>query len=240
MAAHRHYVFGYGSLLERHGRSGGPMICELEGYRRVWNVAMDNSQTIPGYKHYVARDTGARGAWFVTFLNIVPDPDATVNGVLFEVDEELLERLDRRERNYERIEVSSQIAGGVDGRVWAYVGSRDAVRRFELGCQTGRAVISRGYRDRVRKDFAAAGDGTLSRFDDLTDPLPCPILDLRRVDHEDRPRERPATGGGHRPATDGRYRPAMDGGHRPGTRGGHRGSERRLSDPRSRASAPRS
>jgi hypothetical protein len=215
MGASRHYVFGYGSLLERHRGWDEPVICELEGYRRVWNVAMDNTRTIPGYKHYVDRGTGSRGPWFVTFLNIVRDPGATVNGVLFEVDEELLERLDRRERNYERIEVSSQIGRGVDGRVWAYVGSRAAVRRFELGCQTGRAVISRDYRDGVRKDFAAAGNEALSRFDDLTEPLPCPILDLRRVDH--------GSGLGERAATD----------------GGFRGRARRISDLRSRASVPR-
>jgi gamma-glutamylcyclotransferase (GGCT)/AIG2-like uncharacterized protein YtfP len=183
VGADRHHVFGYGSLLERHGGADGPMICELAGYRRVWNVAMDNTRTLPGYKHYVDRDTGARGPWFVTFLNIVPDPDATVNGAMFEVDEALLERLDRRERNYERIDVSSHIADAVAGRVWAYVGSRPAVQRFELGCRTGRAVISRDYRDRVREDFAAAGADALARFDELTDPVPCPILDLERIDH---------------------------------------------------------
>jgi gamma-glutamylcyclotransferase (GGCT)/AIG2-like uncharacterized protein YtfP len=185
VGARRHYVFGYGSLLERHDGAGEPAICELAGYRRVWNVAMDNTKTLPGYKHYVDRKTGTRGAWFVTFLNIVPDPDpdAAVNGVLFEVDAALLDRLDRRERNYERIDVSSQIAGALDGRAWAYVGSGAAVQRFELGCRTGRAVVSRDYHDRVRADFAAAGDGALARYDELTDPVPCPILDLRRIDH---------------------------------------------------------
>jgi hypothetical protein len=106
-----------------------------------------------------------------------------VNGVMFEVDEALIERLDRRERNYERIDVSAQIADAVDGRVWAYVGSRAAVHRFELGCRTGRAVISREYRDGVREDFAAAGADVLARFDELTAPVPCPILDLERIDH---------------------------------------------------------
>jgi hypothetical protein len=44
-------------------------------------------------------------------------------------------------------------------------------------------VISRAYRDRVREDFAAAGADALARFDELTDPVPCPILDLKRIDH---------------------------------------------------------
>ena len=48
----RQYVFGYGSLLERrHEPAHG--LSELTGFRRTWNVAMDNRQTIPGYKHYL-------------------------------------------------------------------------------------------------------------------------------------------------------------------------------------------
>jgi gamma-glutamylcyclotransferase (GGCT)/AIG2-like uncharacterized protein YtfP len=194
------------------------MICELDGYRRTWNVAMDNIQTLPGYKHYVDRKTGARGSWFVTFLNIEPDPDATVNGVLFEVDDALLERLDRRERNYERIDVSAHVSEAVDGRVWAYVGSRAAVRRYELGCHSGRAVISRDYYERVRDDFRAAGHDVLRRFDDLTDPLPCPLGDLRRIDHE----------------------PGRTRGEQPVAGGDHGSGARPISGPRSRASARRS
>jgi cation transport regulator ChaC len=180
--AARQYVFGYGSLLERrHEPARG--LAELRGFRRTWNVAMDNRQTIPGYKHYIDRATGERGAWFVTFLNIVRDPGASVNGVMFAVDDALLERLDCRERNYERVDVTADVVDQVNGRVWAYVGSRDAEHRFLCGCRTGRAVISRDYYAAVREDFAAVGREALERFDALSDPPPCPILDLQRVDH---------------------------------------------------------
>jgi cation transport regulator ChaC len=182
-----HHVFGYGSLLELHRVSpdaGPPVVCELGGYRRTWNVAMDNRQTLPGYKHYVDRETGARGSWFVTFLNIVPDADATVNGVMFDVDDAALERLDQRERNYDRVDLSGALAEAVDGPVWTYVGSAAAARRFRIGCLTDRAVISRDYYDSVRKDFARLGSDALARYADLTDPVPCPMLDLRRIDHE--------------------------------------------------------
>jgi gamma-glutamylcyclotransferase (GGCT)/AIG2-like uncharacterized protein YtfP len=173
------YVFGYGSLLERREHA----LCELTGFRRTWNVAMDNRRTLRGYKHYVDRATGARRPWFVTFLNIVRDPGATVNGVMFEVDDPLLERLDRRERNYERVDVSANVSPGVDGQVWAYAGSRAAVERFRLGCDAGRAVVSRDYYERVRGDFSRVASDALRRFDELTDALPCPMLDLRRIDH---------------------------------------------------------
>jgi cation transport regulator ChaC len=179
-AASRQYVFGYGSLLERAGGQSAA-VRELEGYRRTWNVAMDNTRTIPGYKHYLDEATGERRPWFVTFLNIVPDEGACVNGVLLAVEASLLERLDGRERNYKRADVSERLREPADGQVWAYIGVDDAVRRFELGRRTGRGAISRDYYERVREDFASVG--ALERFDELTDPPPCPILDLRRIDH---------------------------------------------------------
>jgi gamma-glutamylcyclotransferase (GGCT)/AIG2-like uncharacterized protein YtfP len=190
VVAKRQYVFGYGSLLERAEPGAGPALGELRSYRRTWNVAMDNSQTIPGYKHYLDAVTGERGRWFVTFLNVVPDPTATVSGVLFEIDDAALAHLDRRERNYERIEVSGGLSEPVDGNVWVYVGSEAAVRRFQLGRSKGRAVVSREYYERVREDFASLGSEALACFDELTDPVTCPILDLRRIDHPSADAER--------------------------------------------------
>lgn len=181
----REYVFGYGSLLERSsGDEGGeaPVLCEVRNYRRVWNVAMDNSRTIPGYKYYVDPATGERPDHFVTFLNIVPDAEAAVNGALFEVSDAQLERLDRRERNYERIDVTAGVSRAVEGTVWAYAGRESAVHRFQLGHRTDRAVIPRGYYERVLRDFASFGRDAQRRYTELTDPPPCPIVDLRRVD----------------------------------------------------------
>jgi cation transport regulator ChaC len=183
------YVFGYGSLLERpRGRDGGteapagPWPAELRRYRRTWNVAMENSRTIPGYKYYVDEATGKRGDWFVTFLNVVPDPGSAVNGVVFAVTDEVLVELDGRERNYDRVEVSGQLSPAMDGRAWVYVGSAAAVQRFEDGYRAGRAVVPRRYYQRVIDDFAAMGQSALRTFEQLTDPPPCPVVDLRRVD----------------------------------------------------------
>lgn len=187
MTSAAQYVFGYGSLLERWQRrdghpSAGPWPAELAGYRRTWNVAMDNRLTIPGYKYYVERATGERRDWFVTFLNVVPDPGSKVNGLLFAVTEEELSELDRRERNYERIEIRSPLSPKPSGRAWLFAGSAAAIGRFETGHRAGRAVISRDYQQRVLDDFAAMGDPALAAFTELTDPPPCPVLDLDRID----------------------------------------------------------
>src|SRR5581483_4112443 len=74
MAREEHYVFGYGSLLTPAGDGIAEFVPRrLRGYRRIWNVAMDNSQAIPGYKQYLDPATGTPPHCFVVFLNIVPD-----------------------------------------------------------------------------------------------------------------------------------------------------------------------
>jgi cation transport regulator ChaC len=175
-------VFGYASLVQRP--DGGPRRLRpavLRGYRRKWNVAMDNSVTLSDYKYYVDPMTGKRPRCFVVFLNIVADDSASVNGALFGVTEDELEALDRRERNYTRIEVSSQLAERTAGRVWTYVGRSAAVRRFEAARRLDRGVIQAAYRDEVRQGFAALGDGAAAEFERLTDPSLCPIVALARV-----------------------------------------------------------
>jgi cation transport regulator ChaC len=186
-----HYVFGYGSLLERWDPGNGlaaarvqaaPRLTELHDYRRTWNVAMDNTRTVPGYKYYVDAATGERGDWFVSFLNVVPDLGSRVNGVLFAVTDDSLAELDERERNYDRVEISDRLSPAVDGEAWVYTGTGAAVDRFEAGALTDRAVVPREYYRSVIDDFEAAGANALERFIELTDPPTCPVLDLERVD----------------------------------------------------------
>jgi hypothetical protein len=167
----RTFVFGYGSLLRRDG--GIP--CRLLGHRRAWNVAMDNRRTIPGYKYYVDPDTGERPPVRVTFLNLYP-ADGRVNGVAFPVGAEELAVLDRRERNYERVDVTPLLEADLGGRVWTYRGSPAARERFEAGP----AVVAQDYFAAIRNGFAAA-DG-LEEFDASTDPLTVPLRRLTRVD----------------------------------------------------------
>ena len=149
------FVFGYGSLA-----TDGGTPARLRGYRRAWNVAMDNRVTIPGYKYYVD-GAGRRPEVFVTFLNLVPGEE--VEGVVVRVDD--VAGLDARERNYTRVEVSPLVDH--PGPVFAYVGRDEAVARFEAGRRGGRAVVARGYLETVRH---------------LADPPPLPVLDLRRID----------------------------------------------------------
>jgi cation transport regulator ChaC len=168
----RTFVFGYGSLVRRP--DGIP--CHLLGHRRAWNVAMDNRRTIPGYKYYVDPDTGERPPVRVTFLNLYSAAEGRVNGVALPVTAEELDRLDRRERNYDRIDVTRWLDADLGGTVWTYLGSEAAHERFAAGP----AVVAQDYFDAIRGDFAAAGG--LDEFDRSTDPLTVPLRRLARVD----------------------------------------------------------
>ena len=142
------FVFAYASLLGL--APAGP--CVLRDHARGWDVAMDNRETIPGYKFYVDPETGERPPVYVAFIAIRPEPGATVAGEVFAVDDGALAALDARERNYDRRDVSEMVdlaasAGGEDARrrVWAYVGSAAGRARCAAGRAAGTAVISEEY-----------------------------------------------------------------------------------------------
>ena len=183
------FVFGYGSLLRRPAAAGLPVPCRLRDHRRGWGVAMDNTRTIPGYKYYVDMESGERPEVCVAFLDIRPEPGSTVNGAVFPVTAEVLASLDRRERNYDRREVTSQLDADVGGRVWAYVGSAPGRRRYETGRQAGIAVVSGPYLESVLDDFRSFGDDMAAEFEATTDRPDVPVVPLKRIAVPDRGRE---------------------------------------------------
>jgi hypothetical protein len=155
------FVFAYGSLA---ADLAGGEVARLRGYRRIWGVAMDNSVDLPGYKHYRLRSDGSRPPVFVAFLDLLADAGAATRGVCVPVAEEQLPDLDRRERNYDRIDVTDAVAPA-PGTVWAYTGTAAGRRRLQRARDGGRAVVSRDYLDRTRAAFAALGAAALAEFD---------------------------------------------------------------------------
>jgi cation transport regulator ChaC len=177
------FVFAYGSLVRDLGGQGlTGRTARLLDHRRAWNVAMDNALSLPGYKYYLDARDSSRPEVAVTFLNLVAAPGHRVNGMLVPVGAEELAELDRRERNYERLEVSASIEESADARVWTYHGKPEARARFADGVRAERAVVDESYLDRVRAGFAALGDEALAEFDASTDPHGCRVLKLLRVD----------------------------------------------------------
>lgn len=178
----RQLVFAYGSLLIWGAAADRRAVrARVDGFRRVWNVAMDNAIDVPGYKYYRHRD-GDRPVGFVTFLNLMPAAGHHVNGVAVEVTELELRELDARERNYDRHDITAWVRGASPGTVWTYVGSADARGRYEAGLAAGRAVVSREYYEAVLRGFDALGPEAAAEFAATTDLPACPIRDLTRVD----------------------------------------------------------
>lgn len=161
------FVFGYGSLAGEG--AGRPAL--LRGHSRVWGVAMDNSVDIPGYKIYRARADGSRPAVFVAFLDVVASAADCTQGLLLPVAGDVLVALDERERNYERVDVTSAIVDAPPGTVWTYRGTHAGRERLRRGVDEGRAVVARAYLESVRSGPASGIDAG-----DL------PVLDLERVD----------------------------------------------------------
>ncbi len=166
-------MFGYGSLVADYAGEGAEP-CALTGFERVWGVAADNLRTTPGYKMYLSRRDGSRPAVYVAFLDLEPAPGASVGGLALPVDAESLAALDRRERNYDRVDVTGAV-NGVNGRVWTYRGSPEGRARLEEGTRCGVAVVSRDYVEKVSGGLRALGHpGAL--------PDGLPVWDLNRVD----------------------------------------------------------
>jgi gamma-glutamyl AIG2-like cyclotransferase len=183
-AVPRQFVFGYGALAaelpfvpSRELRDDG-FVADLPGFARGWGVAMDNRRDLPGYKYYTAPD-GTRPPVFVSFLDVVSAPGATVNGLCVPVDAEQLTRLDRRERNYSRLDVSDRVSAG-GARVWVYVGTPSARERLSTARHDGRAVIEATYLAVVEAAFAALGADELARCRPSLAPGELPVRELVR------------------------------------------------------------
>jgi len=178
------YVFGYGSLVTTH-KSENPEqeLSFLNGYGRRWGVAMDNRADIPGYKYYRDSHTGERPDIFVAFLDIYPKTGARINGLVVPVSDDELIRLDRREQNYHRINVTDAIEPEIEGILWTYIGKEGAHARYQLGLREGTCNINQKYEQMVRDGFAAYGKQALEDYDQSTEAhsLPALMLDLIKI-----------------------------------------------------------
>jgi hypothetical protein len=185
VAGNPQWLFGYGSLvaqplgrLTRAIHQDG-FVADLHGYRRTWGVAMDNRIDLPSYKYYVDPVSGERPPVYVAFLDIEPVGGGSVNGVCVPVTPDQLNSLDRRERQYDRIDVGAQFAL-VNGPVWVYVGSPAGRERRRAGDRAGATVVAREYWDGVLQGFTLLGEGERLAYETSTSPCECPVVALSR------------------------------------------------------------
>jgi hypothetical protein len=112
------------------------------------------------------------------------DRAAPPNGALIEVSPEELERLDRRELRYTRVEVGTQVGVAPEAPSFeqAYVYTAKPENLAPDGL-TG-AVVLRSYVSAVEAAFDALGPGALAAYSASTDPPAAEIVDARLIRDE--------------------------------------------------------
>ena len=171
-------LFAYGSLVSPDSAMltlGHPVsasgVVRLPGHRRRWSTRRDNLRS---EKTFARSSDGTRPA-HVLGLNLEPsDLEAEApNGVVLEVSEADLERLDLREMRYERFAVGSILPVLEYDDVYAY---RARERHFAPRPPDDAIVIA-SYAGFVEAAFEALGEGERERFLATTGPSPVEVAE---------------------------------------------------------------
>jgi cation transport regulator ChaC len=179
------WVFGYGSLvdpsslgatIERDVEVGVDFLqADLLGWGRRWNY---------GVGHVVARWVGDDGAEVadgtIVALGLVRAPDECSNGVIARVSAAELERLDRRERDYDSVEVTHAVRSPIppEDRVVTYVPRASAIARYEQARDRGAAAIRSTYWHLVENAFSAFGPNSAKIYRESTPAPDVPIVEV--------------------------------------------------------------
>jgi cation transport regulator ChaC len=179
----RQALFAYGSLVSPGSASrtlGRPVeasaVVRLHGWRRRWSTMRDN---LACEKTFARRADGEL-LGHVLGLNLEPagDDEDAPNGVLLELSEQELLRLDVREMRYDRVEVTERLErpGGIE-EVFTY---RAKPAHFAPRPPDGAVVIS-SYAAFVEAAFDALGPGQRDVYLETTGPPPVEVVDAMLV-----------------------------------------------------------
>jgi hypothetical protein len=117
------FIIGYGSLMQDDSRkrtapqAGPAHPVEVNGFRRAW---IQHVQT---------------GSFGITFLGLRPDQKASLNAVIYQVDQDELAATDKRESSYCRASVpataiqslEADFVPAADAQTWIYVSGAEGV-----------------------------------------------------------------------------------------------------------------
>lgn len=175
-------LFGYGSLVLPEsasmtlGREVGEMRpARLREWKRRFSQARDNLTCEKTFEC----DGGRRPEWILG-LNVERGEDEAgpVNGVVIELSQAELDRLDIREIRYDRIEVTDLVEGeGLPERVVTYT-----AKEFHFRPEPPEdAVILTTYAAAVERGFGLLGPGELEHYRRTTLPHPVELVEAALV-----------------------------------------------------------
>ncbi|MFL5871092.1 MAG: gamma-glutamylcyclotransferase family protein [Solirubrobacterales bacterium] len=175
-------VFAYASLVDPASAAETlerpvefAALARLEGWSRGWTVARDNSASEKTF----ARLDGSLPD-FCLGLDLAPDPGAAPpNGVLIEVTEVELARLDLREIRYSRFDVTEAIVTDAEGfdATYAY---RARPEHHRPEPPPGSIIIST-YPAAIEAAFAALGPDQLELYRATTVPPPVEVVEATLI-----------------------------------------------------------
>jgi len=177
-------LFAYGSLVSPESASetlGRPVeasaVARLGGWRRRWSTLRDNREC---EKTFARRDNGGLPG-YVLGLNLEPSGDEAEapNGVILELTEAELERLDVRELRYARFEVTRHLGQACQlEAVFAY---RAKPAHFAARPPHDAIVIA-SYAAFVESAFQALGPGQGELYLETTGPPPVEVVEAVLVE----------------------------------------------------------
>lgn len=141
------YVFGYGSLILRESaaKTLGRTVAEadhidavLVDHRVCWGTPV---QVLMGENFDMPAEA--------VFLDLQAQPGVHCCGAVFQVTEDELAKIDLRERQYTRINVSEYLIPAIDGEVFAYF------RDSHVDPPSEHAVVMRRYHAMIEQALAA-------------------------------------------------------------------------------------
>lgn len=161
----RHFIFGYGSLINatsraKTGETGQVWPVRISGYQRNWSV--------------MSTEYG------MSSVAVIPVNEAYCNGVLIEIDESEIPAFDERERGYERSQVQrDQLQAYQDqslpeGTIWIY-------HSHDIAQPTSACPIALSYVDVILSGCLALGETFADDFIALTQGWHAPLINDRKT-----------------------------------------------------------
>lgn len=179
MARKKVYVFGYGSLANADdvARTLGRLPsfihpAKLEGWVREWGLVIRNDES----HRCVRLPDGTVAPGYIAVLNVrrpmAGETPTDPNGVLFEVDDEDLLKIDAREQHYRRLDVTRHVRGAPEGIVYTYTG----LDKFLIANHDGSpTVIPANYSELVSSSFMLLGPDGHELYVSTTLPSDLPL-----------------------------------------------------------------
>jgi len=180
-------VFGYASLVSARSAAetlGRPVPtplrpARLRGWRRRWSQARDNHRS---EKTFALPDGSLPDYCLGLNVERGEDDAGPVNGVLIELTEAELDRLDIREIRYDRVEVTDLI--DADGPLPELVITYTAKEANFAPEPPPGTIILDSYATAIEEAFEALGPGELEHYLASTGPHPVERVAARLVNDE--------------------------------------------------------